>query len=215
MTKIGFLFDLDGVLIDSETEYTKIWNTINKAFPSGYDDLAIRIKGMTLYNILNTYYPEPGLHAELTALLNKLEQQMDYRWLPGARELLEELRSRHLPTVLVTSSNELKMKHLREVMPDAESFFTDIVTGDRVSRSKPDPEGYLLGASLIGVEPRHTAVFEDSLQGVKAGHAAGAYVVGVAGTLPADTLKPFSDTVVSSLAEVDPELLCDTLRLHY
>ncbi len=52
MKSIGVLFDLDGVLIDSESEYTKVWSEVNRRFPSQYPDLAHRIKGMTLDNII-------------------------------------------------------------------------------------------------------------------------------------------------------------------
>ena len=58
--KVGFLFDLDGVLIDSEKEYTSIWTEIDRQFPSGYENLALRIKGMTLTEIIDTYFPAPS-----------------------------------------------------------------------------------------------------------------------------------------------------------
>ena len=211
---MGFLFDLDGVLIDSEREYTRIWHELNRRFVSGYDDLEFRIKGMTLDNIISTYFPAPEMKKLIPEALYALENKMRYEWLPGARELLETLQSRGLPTALVTSSNEIKMKHLREEIPYAEGFFTRIVTGDLVKHSKPDPEGYLLAASLIGAKPSRCVVFEDSLQGVKAGRASGAFVVGVAGTLPASAIAPFSDMVVDSLAEVDLDSLIAILEIR-
>ncbi|MDE5806833.1 MAG: HAD family hydrolase, partial [Muribaculaceae bacterium] len=127
-------------------------------------------------------------------------------------ELLTWLKENEVPTVLVTSSNEKKMRHLREELPEAESFFTHIVTGDKVSRSKPDPEGYLLGAKLIGRRPQNCVVFEDYLQGVKAGRAAGAFIVGVAGTLDKETIEPFSDIIVDSLAEIDGKSVINILK---
>ncbi|MDE6297794.1 MAG: HAD family hydrolase [Muribaculaceae bacterium] len=209
--KIGFLFDLDGVLIDSETEYTRIWAEIDRRFPTGINDFPTVIKGMTLVEIIDKYFPEPKRRSAVPQLLYELEGKMKYNWLPGAYELLSWLRENDVPTVLVTSSNEIKMKHLREELPEVESFFSFIVTGDKVSKSKPDPEGYLLGASLIGCSPVNCAVFEDSLQGVKAGHAAGCYVIGVEGTLKGEVIAPFSNMVVKSLTEINPGNLTELL----
>lgn len=200
---IGFLFDLDGVLIDSETEYTRIWTEIDNLYPTGVENFPLVIKGEALHFILDQFYPDPVRQHDVVAYLNEQEQRMHYSWLPGAHGFLEQLIDAGLPRVLVTSSNGLKMKHLREERPDLLPLFDDVVTADRISRSKPDPEGYLLGASLMGVDPRRCVVFEDAVQGVKAGRAAGAYVVGVSTTLPADRLAPYADRVVGSMAEVD------------
>lgn len=203
----GALFDLDGVLIDSETEYTKIWSEINRRFPSGYDDLALRIKGMTLDNILATYYPDASLANDVRDTLHELESHMTYRWLPGARELLKWLMADSIPRALVTSSDNKKMEHLQEEIPELMPMMSAVITADRISRSKPDPEGYLLGAHEIGIPISQCVVFEDSLQGVKAGRASGAFVVGVAGTLKPEILQPFCDIVVSSLEELEPAKL--------
>lgn len=209
---IGMLFDLDGVLIDSESEYTKIWGEIARRYPTPYPDLPYRIKGMTLDNILSTYFPEEELQREVTDLLYDLESRMNYHWLPGAREFIVRLAQRNIPRVLVTSSDDKKMKHLQEEIPELMPMMTDIVTANRISRSKPDPEGYLLAASLIDADPKRCAVFEDSLQGVKAGHASGAFVVGIAGTLPKETISPYCNMVVENLSEIDLDSLIDKLN---
>lgn len=214
MNKIGVLFDLDGVLIDSEHEYTRIWNEVLRRFPTGIEDMPMRIKGMTLDNIISTYYGNYNKEQEkqLRDTLHELESRMIFRWIPGAKEFVEWLIEMNIPRALVTSSDEEKMSHLREQRPEVEQMMTALVTADKISRSKPDPEGYLLGAELIRVKPHHCAVFEDSLQGVKAGKAAGAYVVGVAGTLPAEILAPYSDIVINNLSEVDREAFTQILQ---
>ncbi|MBD5328854.1 MAG: HAD family phosphatase [Bacteroides sp.] len=200
--RVGFLFDLDGVLIDSEREYTRIWGEINHAFPTGISNLPIIIKGMTLVEIIDRYFSSPTYRVEVPKMLSALENKMKYEWTKGAKELLSDIQEKDLPAVLVTSSNEEKMSHLRDELPEAVTYFSEIVTGDRVSHSKPHPEGYLLGASLMGCNPRRCVVFEDSLQGVKAGRAAGAFVIGVAGTLSEDTIAPYADMIVHSLEEI-------------
>ncbi|MDE7181002.1 MAG: HAD family hydrolase [Muribaculaceae bacterium] len=207
---IGFLFDLDGVLIDSEKEYTRIWNEIDRIVPTGVKDFAIKIKGTTLSEILGQYF-HPSLHEQVIGLLNEREQKMRYEWLPGAKDFLDFLKKQGYKAVLVTSSNEEKMRHLREELPELVGYFTDIVTADRISKSKPDPEGYLLGARILGAKPVRCAVFEDSRQGVTAGRAAGAFVVGLTTTLPENSLRDMADIIVPDLRAVDKEKLIKTL----
>jgi HAD hydrolase, family IA, variant 3 len=210
--KAGFLFDLDGVLIDSEREYSKIWAQVNNEYPTGVKSLESVIKGCTLDKILDDHYPDMEVRKKVVKRLYELEGKMKYRYLPGAHELLSQLRQRGIPAALVTSSNDVKMAHLDEELPDIRSYFNFIVTADLISKSKPDPEGYLLGASSIGCEIGKCVVFEDSLQGVKAGHNARAYVIGVAGTLPREVLEPYCDIVVDSLEEIELESLLKTLE---
>ncbi|MDE5875667.1 MAG: HAD family phosphatase [Muribaculaceae bacterium] len=210
---IGALFDLDGVLIDSEREYSRIWKTINVEYPTGKENLEYLIKGCTLDKILNDYYPDKEIRDKVTERLYELENQMNYSYLPGAKQLLDNLSSAGIPKVLVTSSNDDKMKHLYEEIPDISDQFSFIVTANQISRSKPDPEGYLLGAEKIKRDIRKCIVFEDSLQGVKAGHDAGAFVVGVAGTLPAEVIAPYSNIVVDNLNELNlMELLSEVAK---
>lgn len=208
---IGCLFDLDGVLVDSERIYTKIWEAIERQWPTGIENFAYKIKGTTLEDILERFFPE-NVREDVTAELIKLEGMMVYGPMPGAIGFLDSLRKNGIPLALVTSSNGLKMDHLWHDMPDLKENFNVIITGDIVSHSKPDPEGYLAAADALGVNPRNCAVFEDSLQGVKAGKAAGAYVVGVAGTLKASDIAPYCDIVVNSVAEIDIERLETILK---
>ncbi|MCM1369599.1 MAG: HAD-IA family hydrolase [Candidatus Amulumruptor caecigallinarius] len=209
--EIGFLFDLDGVLIDSETEYTRIWATINNRIPTGVERFEHVIKGMTLLEILNKYF-SPCRHNEVIDMLNSMEQQMRYEMLPGAAEILDILCALKIKRALVTSSNELKLQHLREEIPWLESRFNYIVTADKISHSKPHPEGYLQAAEMLGVDPRCCVVFEDSAQGVKAGKAAECYVVGLSTTLPASQLSNWCDKIVNNLSETNVEDIVKILR---
>ncbi|MDE6553431.1 MAG: HAD family phosphatase [Muribaculaceae bacterium] len=210
---IACLFDLDGVLVDSERIYTKIWEAIEKQWPRGIENFAYKIKGTTLEDILERYFPEE-VRKDVTNELIRLEGMMIYGPMPGAIEFLDALKAKGIPIALVTSSNELKMDHLWHDMPGFKEKFDVIITGDEVNNSKPDPEGYLAAAAALGVDPRRCAVFEDSLQGVKAGKAAGAFVIGIAGTLKASDIQPFSDIVVNRVADIYPEKLEETLRLR-
>ncbi|MCH5237082.1 MAG: HAD family phosphatase [Muribaculaceae bacterium] len=212
MNNIGFLFDLDGVLIDSEREYSKIWSTINREFPTGVKSLEKIIKGCTLDKILNDFYPEKNIQTKVAARLHELEQKMKYRYLPGSKEFLDKLSERKLKKALVTSSDNTKMRHLKEEIPELLDYFDFIVTADLVTESKPSPQGYLAAAKKIDRKIKNCVVFEDSLQGVMAGRNAGAYVIGIYGTLPGETLSPYSDMIIGSLSEIVLENLIEKLE---
>lgn len=204
------LFDLDGVIVDSESVYTGFWQDIDRRYPTGIPDFAIAIKGTTLFNILNRYF-DPELHHSITEELNELERNMRYIIKPGVQKVLEGLRERNIPAVMVTSSNDLKMSRLWSQIPELKEFFTGIITADDITRSKPDPQGYLLGAKRAGVPAERCAVFEDALQGVAAGKAAGAFVVGVAGTISDILLRRNADMVVNSLEDFNIDDLVSVL----
>lgn len=201
---IGFLFDLDGVLIDSEREYTKIWKVINETFPTGIPDFELKIKGQTLKKILSENFPEEQ-HEDVKKLLHRLEREMRYSYCPHAEQFLKYLQESDESTAVVTSSDEVKMAHLYQDLPEFRSKIKIVVDASQVKKSKPDPEGYLLAAQKLGLDIKKCAVFEDSVQGVMAGRAAGAYVVGITGTKTREELLPFADVVVDSLAQIDKE----------
>lgn len=210
IVKTAFLFDLDGVIVDSEREYTRIWNAIDEQFPTGEDNFATKIKGTTLDNILSLYYPDNKVREKVETLLYKKEQEMTYQYCDGAKQLLDTLRDKGVAMALVTSSNDIKMRHLFRDRPELRDYFVEIIDDRKVTRSKPDPQGYLLGSAAVGADIKNCAVVEDSLQGVKAGKSAGAYVIGIAGTLPADVLSPYCDIVVERISEIDVD---STLRI--
>lgn len=200
---IGFLFDLDGVIIDSEKEYSRIWAQINREFPTGVVELEKKIKGGTLTKILHDHYDSEETRIAVANRLHELEGRMLYEYLPHAKDFLIFLKEQKYPRVLVTSSDNEKMRHLWEQLPELKDYFDYIITGDQVKTSKPSPEGYLLGASKISRSPKKCVVFEDSLQGVMAGQNAGCIVVGVAGTLPKEKLAPYSHIIINSFDELD------------
>ena len=76
----GVLFDLDGVLIDTEGTYTKFWEAVDERFPTGVQDFAQVIKGSNLDNILHTYFPTEELREQVTTLLDELQGDMHYEY---------------------------------------------------------------------------------------------------------------------------------------
>lgn len=191
----GALFDLDGVLVDTEGIYTEFWHSVDVLYPTGVDRFEYVIKGNTLESILSTYF-KPADRPAILAMLAEHERTMVYRPFDGTQSFLDALRREEIPTAIVTSSSRLKMQNLFEALPWLAEAVDVIITGDDVVNSKPDPEGYNKAAARLGLEPERCVVFEDSLAGVEAGRRAGGKVVGIATTNPRSKLVSMSDMVV-------------------
>ncbi|MDE6853437.1 MAG: HAD family phosphatase [Muribaculaceae bacterium] len=206
------LFDLDGVLTDTEGTYTEIWAGIERHFPTGLDNFAHRIKGTTLPNILNTYFPAPDVQAEVMKMLYEKEEAMEYPLFKGVTEFLEALRDAGVPCAIVTSSGSKKMDRLFAGHPGFRDFFGCVLTDADVERSKPDPEGYIKAAARLGADISGAIVFEDSFNGLRAGRASGARVVALATTNPASSLGELADVVIDSLEGLTPDELLSRLE---
>lgn len=188
MTK-GVLFDLDGVVVDSESIYTQFWSDIDKLYPTGVENFAIAIKGNTLQRILADFFPDNDVQQDILERIKDFEINMRYKPFDEAIRFINELKRNQFRIAIVTSSSQKKMDNLYAQNPGFREMFDTVVTGDMVSHSKPDPEPYLLGAEAIGVAPESCYVFEDSISGIESGIRAGATVIGLATTLPYDKIE--------------------------
>ena len=189
MTKVkGVLFDLDGVLIDSETQYTAFWSDIEKVYPTGIPDYPMAIKGTTLSKILENY-PDDGTRQDIIDRIHRFEDIIRYHEYPGVSSFLSDLKSHGIATAIVTSSDSVKMGYLFEQLPGLRQWFDTIVDGSMVTHSKPDPEPYAKGAEILGLRPEECVVFEDSFQGIASGISAGCHVIGVTTTFSPDKMK--------------------------
>ncbi len=198
--KIGILFDLDGVIIDSETKYTEFWEAMEAKYPSGVPNFTTKIKGTNLQSIMSHYTDNAKKQAVL-AEIAAFEKTMVYDIYPDAQRFLDELHDEHIPCVIVTSSGQTKMDRLFAQHPDLKNYFQDIVTGEMVTHSKPDPECFLKGAEMLHLPAERCAVFEDSIYGVNAGIAAGAKVVALTTTFPSEIKKTKADKIIDSFAD--------------
>lgn len=116
---------------------------------------------------------------------------------PGARELIEDLRQRGIPTAVATSSRRPHASHHLSAAGLLELFDT-VVTRDDVVHPKPHPEPYLTAARRLGMDPRQCLALEDSNAGVRAAHAAGMQTVMVP-----DLVHPSPDTRALGIAVVE------------
>lgn len=198
----AFLFDLDGVIIDTEGQYQEFWGAIGQEFLPEIPDFATRIKGSTLVAIHEKYFPETTVRAEVDRRLVEYEDNMRYPLFPGAQEFIEVARAKSVPCAIVTSSNQQKMASLATQQPTLTAAFDHVFTAEDAGRGKPYPDCYLRAAERLGVKAEECVVFEDSINGLKAARASGAFVVGLTTTHSADIVSQYADIVICTLSDL-------------
>lgn len=194
------LFDLDGVVFDTEPQYTVFWGSQCRLYHPEHPGLEHEIKGSTLDQIFDRWWSGP-LEAEreaVTQRLNDFEAQMHYDYIEGLQDFLAVLRTQEVRTAIVTSSNRQKMDSVYRSRPELRLVFDAILTSEDFTESKPSPQCYLRAAERLGVEPLECVVFEDSFNGLRSGRAAGMYVVGLATTNSREAIAPLSDIQISN-----------------
>lgn len=203
------LFDLDGVVFDTEPQYTVFWGGICRQYHPEHPGLEHEIKGQTLTQIYDRWFGG-DLETEresITRRLDAYEATMHYDFIAGFEALIDDLHRHGVKTAVVTSSNMPKMESVYKYQPDFHSLFDAILTSEDFDKSKPDPDCYLKAAARLGAGTDECIVFEDSFNGLRSGRAAQMKVVGLATTNNVDTIKPLSDMQIADYLHVNYEIL--------
>lgn len=202
------LFDLDGVVLDTESQYTVCWDRIGKVYKPDIPKFAHLIKGQTLTQIFDRYFKdEEKAQREIENQLIEFEKNMDYAYIPGVVAFITNLKRHQVNTAIVTSSNQQKMANVYQCHPEFETLFDVIFTSEDFEQSKPDPDCYLTAAAHFAVSQNQCVVFEDSINGLKAGKAAQMKVCGLATTNSVEVIKPLSDIVMIDFVGMSYEKL--------
>lgn len=182
------IFDLDGVLTDTAELHYQSWQWLMDEMGIRFDRQANEaLRGLSrvesLETILGERSPEftPEQKEEITGRKNedyvsRVARMTPADLLPGAADLLRELRERDVAIAVASSS-----KNARAVLVHLgiEALLDAVVDGNDVGESKPDPRVFLEAAERLGVEPSRCVVIEDATSGVAAALAAGMRVVGI------------------------------------
>lgn len=188
MKKIGFIFDLDGVIVDTAKYHYLAWKKLA-------DELGIRFtetdnelfKGVSRKKCLELLLEMGGRTATQaqmdTWLIEKNEDYLDYinemdesEILPDVPKVLDYLKKNNIPMALGSAS-----KNARPILEKVNllRYFDTIVDGNQVTKAKPDPEVFLMAAGQLGVSPENCVVFEDALAGIEAANVAGMVSIGI------------------------------------
>jgi HAD superfamily hydrolase (TIGR01509 family) len=210
----GFLFDLDGTLVDSERETAEamaraLWRGQGITITAYDRDFIIGRSWIAIYDSLAARYPQLTWSREETIaqtamLRDEVFAELGVTVLPGARGLLAWTRD--LPRALVTGSSRVEAAQVLPLIgPDA--TFDVIVAAEDVTRSKPAPDGYLAAIAALGLGPAECLVIEDSVAGIAAGRAAGCLVVACRAGNFAGWDQSGAHRVIDTLDELTPALV--------
>ena len=213
--KYGFLFDLDGVLVDTAKYHYLAWKELADELGIPFNERDNeRLKGVSRLASLEIILELGNLkmtNEEKEALCAKKNKRyVEYisklstdEILPGTKDFLEQARAADIGIALGSASKNspLILERL-----GIERLFDVVVDGTVVSKAKPDPEVFLAGAKGLGLAPSCCVVFEDSEAGIKAAHNGGLYAVGVGSS---ETLSE-ADMIISGFINVSVDkVLCE------
>lgn len=177
----GFLFDLDGTLVDSLPAVERAWCNWADRFSIAHDEVLNFIHGKQAITSLRHFMKgrsEEEIAAEFTRLEGiEASDTTGIIALPGAVALLTHLDALDIPWAIVTSGSMpvARARHQAAGLPSPKVF----VTAEQVKRGKPEPDAYLLGAELLGLPAENCVVVEDASAGILSGLAAGCHVISV------------------------------------
>ena len=177
----ALLFDLDGTLIDSEFFHFECWNEILEEFDvelsysdwlKTYAGVPMPANAARLIETYNIIAPLPQLIEKREHLTLERLKTKDVNLMPYVADVLEYFREQNLRLALVTSSPRQDVEAVFE-RNGLGRYFELIITRTEVTKSKPDPESYLLCVEKLGLQKEECLVFEDTINGVKSAKAAG------------------------------------------
>lgn len=194
---IGFIFDWDGVVIDSHAAHEESWELLfaelGKPMPEGFFKATF---GMRNQQIIPEYFD--FVKADDLAEIARLGDRKEVLYrdilrrdgitpLPGVVALLQEMQALGIPRSVGSSTPRKNIETVME-MAGLEGLFNEIVSAEDVKVGKPDPEVFLKAGQKLGRSPSRCVVFEDAFVGIEAGKRAGMKVVAVATTHPLASL---------------------------
>ena len=212
MADKGAIFDMDGLLFDTERVYQQTWHEIaeEKGVVLGNDFVGAisGTNGAHMRQVVEDYYHVPdgaGIIEDcMKRVREKLSKQVPMK--KGVPEILEFFQENNIPMAVASSSpveqivSNLEIAGIRE-------YFAEIVSGTEAKRGKPAPDIFLLAAERIHCQPEECFVFEDSENGIKAGHAAGCITVMVPDLMEAShAILPFCTFVCTDLLQAKNEI---------
>ena len=203
----GAIFDMDGVLLDTERVYQQTWRELademGVTLVEGFTEAVSGTNGDVMDRVIQRFYHVPDGRPIMTACKARIRQKLSQS-VPvkaGVREILDFFRASGLRIAVASSSVRQQIISNLE-LSGLNHYIDAVVSGEDVSTGKPDPEIFLTAARALGCQPEQCFVFEDSMSGVMAGHAAGCDTVMVPDLIaPTPEILPMCFRVCESLTD--------------
>jgi beta-phosphoglucomutase len=212
---LAAIFDMDGVIVHTNPHHQLAWQRYYERYGKTLTDADFveHVSGRHNSQILSHLFADGSMPAaefdqlatEKEALFRELYAP-DIRPVPGLVAFLEALKAAGIGTAVGTSAPVENLDFVMDTL-HLRPYFHVLLEAGMVARPKPDPAIYLRAMHDLGADPARSAVFEDSMTGIRAGRASGAKVIGVATTEPADHLRQVCDDVITDFTEMTIERL--------
>lgn len=205
--KKGAIFDQDGLMFDTETIWQDSWRAVAASLgcqvPAEFCRSVSGSSGEGMIRIVERFFPELDARDYIAQVVERTHQK-EREHLPekqGLRKLLQFLQENGVRMIVASSSMREQIAYNLNHAGIA-GYFSDIVSGQDVIQGKPEPDIFLKAAEKLGLAPEDCYVFEDSFNGVRAGHGAGCYTVMVPDQVePNEEISKLYDVCVKSLLE--------------
>ena len=204
------IFDMDGVLVDTNPHHRAAWREYyqRNGKTLSDDDFVQHVSGRHNSDIVAHLFANQTLTADKVLRLGN-EKEALFRELyrpvitpiAGLVDFLKVLKAAGIRTAVATSAPVENLDFVVDAL-GVRSYFDALLNESMVSRPKPDPEIYQKAMAMLGVDPTESIIFEDSMTGIQAAKASGAYVIGMATTQSPAELQPFVDDVARDFTEV-------------
>ena len=207
------IFDMDGVIFDSERLYIECNKEAARKFGitdmDMVEELGRSCIGITLEETLRKMreclgedFPLDEMWAQAAGLFKEKTSGGNLPVKPGVVEILEYLKDKKIPIAIASSTKSDTVK--RELSEAGLlDYFDKVVGGDMIKNSKPAPDSFLKAAEELGEDPKDCCIIEDSFNGIKAAYAAGGFPIMVPDILqPNDEIRGLAGEVLGSLIEV-------------
>lgn len=206
----AIIFDMDGVILDSESICDKTWKIAAKEFKIGDISESVNIcRGRNKNDsitILKEYYGQ-SFEAEkflsrTSELFHEIENSGELKLMPYAKEILEYLKPKYKIALASSTKKESVYRQLKNLK--VFDYFETLTTGDMVIHSKPDPEIYKIACDSIKTKPENCIAIEDSPNGIKSAASAGLKTIMIPDRIkPTEEIKPFCWKILSSLKNLE------------
>lgn len=204
------IFDMDGVIFDTERVYMNIWMDVYKRHGLEITrDFYVSLIGRDRNSIINILHDKFGQDFDTTTMFAECDSELKNAILKGevpvkegALELFAYLKENNIKMALATSSSKEKLE-MQLMIQNLKEIFDEIVCADDVKKSKPDPEIFLVSAKKLGMNTASCIVIEDSPAGIEAAYNAGIRSIHVEDLKKADErMTSISERQFKSLTEV-------------
>jgi beta-phosphoglucomutase family hydrolase len=211
----GFIFDMDGTLVDNMRFHTRAWTQMltENGLEEDPHDFLVKTAGKTNREIIPEYFGDIS-DAEIARLGGRKEElyreffRPERKTIKGALDFLEKARKLEIRLAVATSAPDENVEFILGGL-GLRRFFQAVTTADDVENGKPHPESFLTSAAKLGIQPENCLVFEDALNGFEAAQRAGMKAVGITTVNPPETVRELPSVIAvgADFAHLDPQEL--------